>query len=95
MACLLKPAGGKFLSRLGEILNRTFPGHSDWNFRTPLSRRTYAIGVVVIFACVYLQYFIKDLGHIVSAVVIYGIPVAAASYLFGTPILSRAFRNNL
>ncbi|MFB3888713.1 MAG: lysostaphin resistance A-like protein [Candidatus Bathyarchaeia archaeon] len=59
----------------------------------PLSKLLYVTGIIVIFAAVYSQYFI-ELGRIGGFLVVYGIPVAVVSLLFGRELLRRAGKNN-
>ena len=59
----------------------------------PLPKKLYIIGVVVIFASVYSQYFIK-LGTVLEFLVVYGIPVAIISLIFGRKLLQNAGKNN-
>ncbi len=59
----------------------------------PLSKPLYVVGVIVIFAAVYVQYFV-DLGPIVGYLVVYGVPIAVASLFFGREVLRRAAKNN-
>ena len=58
-----------------------------------LPKKFYFIGVVVIFLCVYSQYFIRY-GSITGYLVVYGIPVLVVSLLFGKQLLHRAGKNN-
>jgi membrane protease YdiL (CAAX protease family) len=59
----------------------------------PLSISLYIVGVIVIFLTVYVQYFIH-LGTITGYLVVYGVPVAVVSVIFGKQIFSRAGKNN-
>jgi membrane protease YdiL (CAAX protease family) len=58
-----------------------------------LPKKLYIIGVVVIFAVIYSQYFISMKGAVVLLVV-YGIPVVVTSLFFGRELLRRAGKNN-
>jgi len=58
-----------------------------------LPKKLYIIGIVVIFAAVYSQYFIK-LGQVLGFLVVYGIPVAVISLIFGKQLLQNAGKNN-
>jgi membrane protease YdiL (CAAX protease family) len=58
-----------------------------------LPKKLYIIGIVVIFVCVYAQYFVK-LGQITGYFVVYGIPILVVSLLFGKEMLQRAAKNN-
>jgi len=59
----------------------------------PLPKTLYILGVLVIFAAVYLPYFV-ELGQVVGNLVVYGLPVAVVSLFFGREILRRAGKNN-
>ena len=59
----------------------------------PLPKKFYVIGVIVIFLTVYSQYFVRY-GVITGYLVVYGVPVAVATLLFGRQLLSRAAKNN-
>ena len=59
----------------------------------PLPKKLYLLGVLVIFVCVYSQYFIRY-GAITGYLVVYGIPIIVVSLLFGRQLLQRAFKNN-
>ena len=58
-----------------------------------LPKKLYLIGVVVIYLCVYSQYFIHYVS-ITGYLVVYGIPVLVVSLIFGRQLLQRAFKNN-
>jgi membrane protease YdiL (CAAX protease family) len=64
-----------------------------WSDEKPLHPALYVVGLVAIFACVYVQYFVP-LGAVEGYLVVYGIPVAIASLIFGKQILRRAAKNN-
>ncbi len=57
-----------------------------------LPKKLYALGVIVIFAAVYSQYFIK-LGQVTGYLVVYGIPVLVVSLMFGREMLQKANKN--
>ncbi len=59
----------------------------------PLRKGLYLIGVIVIFAAVYSQYFLPIHG-VVGFLVVYGIPVLVVSLIFGRELLRRAGKNN-
>lgn len=59
----------------------------------PLRKILYIIGIIVIFAAVYVQYFVH-LGSIVGYLVVYGVPIVVTSLLFGKQILKHAAKNN-
>ena len=60
---------------------------------SPLPKKFYLIGVLVIFLSVYSQYFIRY-GSITGYLVVYGIPVLVVSLMFGRQLLHRAGKNN-
>jgi membrane protease YdiL (CAAX protease family) len=57
-----------------------------------LPKKLYLLGVLVIFAAVYSQYFIK-LGQVTGYLVVYGIPVLVVSLMFGREMLQKANQN--
>ncbi len=57
-----------------------------------LPKKLYIIGILVIFVCVYAQYFVK-LGQITGYLVVYGIPILVVSLMFGKEMLQRAAKN--
>jgi len=59
----------------------------------PLSKVLYAIGVAVIFLCVFSQYFFH-LGTVMGYLVVYGVPILVVSLIFGKPLLKKAARNS-
>jgi membrane protease YdiL (CAAX protease family) len=59
----------------------------------PLSKTLYIIGIIVIFAAVYSQYFVH-LGSITGYLVVYGIPIVVATIFFGKQIFKHAAKNN-
>jgi membrane protease YdiL (CAAX protease family) len=58
-----------------------------------LPKKLYLLGVIVIFAAVYSQYFISIKGAL-GFLVVYGIPIAVTSLFFGRELLQRAGKNN-
>lgn len=58
----------------------------------PLSVGLYVVGLVVVFAVVYLQYFVR-LGQVAGYLVVYGVPVVVVSLLCGREVLGRAAKN--
>ncbi len=60
----------------------------------PLSISRYIIGIAVIFIAVYVPYFVNVGSEVVGYLIVYGIPIAVVSVLFGRQILSRAAKNN-
>jgi membrane protease YdiL (CAAX protease family) len=65
-----------------------------FSFEKPLSKKSYILGILTIFVCVYSQYFVRY-GQIFGFLVVYGIPVLVVSLLFGRQMLSRAAKNNV
>jgi membrane protease YdiL (CAAX protease family) len=59
----------------------------------PLSKLLYIVGLVVIFAAVYSQYFVR-LGSVLGYIVVYGVPAAVATIIFGREILKHTAKNN-
>jgi membrane protease YdiL (CAAX protease family) len=57
-----------------------------------LSGKSYFVGLLIIFAAVYSQYLVH-LGTVLGFLVVYGIPVAVISAIFGQEIIKKA-RNN-
>ena len=49
----------------------------------PLSKSLYVIGVLVIFAAVYLPYIVPVSSAIEDYLIVYGIPIAVVSVIFG------------
>lgn len=61
---------------------------------THLSKKNYLIGLVVIFAAAYSQYFLPNLHLIVGLLLVYGIPIVIIGYFWGRQIL-RKFTNRM
>ena len=59
----------------------------------PVLKRSYIIGLLVIFASIYSQYALKGLSPILAAFVIYGIPILTTIILWGSSITRRAFNH--
>jgi len=59
----------------------------------PIPKRSYLIGLLVIFASIYSQYAIGGLGPILGASLIYGIPILTTIILWGSSITRRAFNH--
>lgn len=57
-----------------------------------LPMKMYILGVIVIFAAVYSQYFVK-LGQVTGYLVVYGMPIVVVSLMFGKELLQRASKN--
>jgi len=68
-------------SRIGE----------NGGLEKPIPKRSYIIGLLVIFASIYSQYAIKGLGPIFGTFIIYGIPILTTIILWGSSIIRRAF----
>jgi len=54
----------------------------------------YVIGLIMIFATAYGQYFVS-LGAIPDILLVYGLPIAFGTVVFGREIFKRAAKNNL
>jgi membrane protease YdiL (CAAX protease family) len=59
--------------------------------KNPLTLLRYLIGVVIIFLCIYSQYLLQGVDIRIEIVIVYGIPLILISYLWGEPILRKAF----
>jgi len=55
-----------------------------------ITKKSYLIGLLIIFASVYSQYLIGGFGPIFGFLVVYGIPVLATGLLWGSAIIRRA-----
>ncbi len=56
-----------------------------------ITKKTYLVGLVIIFAAVYSQYVIpQGFGLVLGFLVVYGIPVVATGLLWGRAIIRRA-----
>jgi membrane protease YdiL (CAAX protease family) len=56
----------------------------------PITRRSYLIGLLVIFACAYSQYVTAGFGPILGMVVVYGIPILVTGWLWGRGTIGKA-----
>lgn len=54
-------------------------------------KKSYIIGLIVIFACVYSQYLGFHFGPIFGVLIVYGIPILVITLLWGTTIIKRSF----
>lgn len=63
------------------------------NFQRSISFRAFLVGILVITIAAFSQYLI-DLGTIVDFLIVYGIPVAVISILWGRPILKRGLHHS-
>jgi membrane protease YdiL (CAAX protease family) len=57
-----------------------------------LSGKSYIVGLLIIFAAVYSQYLVP-LGTFLGFLVVYGLPVAVISAIFGKEIMKKAKNN--
>lgn len=57
----------------------------------PITKKSYLVGLCVVFASVYSQYFIEGLHPILGIIIIYGVPLLATSLLWGSEIIRKAF----
>lgn len=76
-----------------KILKETFQSKYNERREYPLSRRGYLLGLAIIFASAYSQYLIKGFGPMLALLIVYGVPVSVASFLFGRAIVRGAFRH--
>ncbi len=58
-----------------------------------LSVAAYLLGLFVVFACSYSQYFVRGIGLAAGAFWVYGISIAFIAPVYGRAILRRAFRH--
>lgn len=68
----------------------------DWDEKdvhSGLTSKSYLLGVLVIFASSYSQYFIPGIGLIGGAFLVYGISIVVIASIYGKPILRKAFRH--
>jgi membrane protease YdiL (CAAX protease family) len=59
-------------------------------FEKPVTRRSYIVGLVVLFAAAYSQYLIEGLGLIDGMLIVYGIPILCTALLWRSMIIRRA-----
>jgi len=59
-----------------------------------MSKRTYFIGLLILFASAYSQYLVRGLSPISGMLVVYGIPILATGILWGRAIVRRALGHN-
>jgi membrane protease YdiL (CAAX protease family) len=76
------------------MLKMTFPINDGESGEYPLTKRGYWVGLSIILASAYSQYLVQGLGPLLVMLFVYGAPIGAVSYLFGFPILRKAFRHN-
>ncbi len=59
----------------------------------PITKKSYLIGLSIVFASAYSQYLIGDFDPILGIFIIYGVPLLATSLLWGSEIVRKAFNN--
>ncbi len=59
-----------------------------------ITKITYVIGLLIIFASVFSQYIFGSFGLILGLLIVYGIPVLATILLGGTSIIKKAFNHS-
>lgn len=64
-------------------------------FSKPITKKSYLVGLLIIFAAAYSQYLIGGLGLIFGLLVVYGVPLLAVSLLWGRTIARSAFNHTL
>jgi membrane protease YdiL (CAAX protease family) len=69
------------------------PNNSGERKENPLTQRGYLIGLSIIFASAYSQYLVIGFGTLFALLIVYGVPISVASFLFGSVILRRAFNH--
>jgi membrane protease YdiL (CAAX protease family) len=60
-----------------------------------ITKRTYFVGLIVIFASAYSQYLVRGFDLASGMLVVYGIPLVITSVLYGRAIAQRAFNRTL
>lgn len=60
-----------------------------------LSKPAYFLGLAVVLAVIYSQYFFHFKNIFASFLIIYGVPIFFVTFVSGWVILKKAFRNNL
>jgi membrane protease YdiL (CAAX protease family) len=63
------------------------------NEKKRLSGRLYILGLIIVFISAYSQYFFNELNPIIKFILVYGIPIVTISFLWGSQIIKKAFRN--
>ncbi len=61
----------------------------------PITKKSYLIGLLIIFAAAYSQYLIGGLGFIVGLLIVYGVPLLAVNLLCGFTIARSVFNHTL
>jgi hypothetical protein len=57
----------------------------------PITKKSYLVGLCILFASAYSQYLIEDFNPILGIIIIYGVPLLATSLLWGSEIIRKAF----
>jgi membrane protease YdiL (CAAX protease family) len=63
------------------------------SLKKPITKRSYLIGLFIIFASSYSQYIFGGFGPILGIFIVYGVPVLAVSLLCELAIIRRALNN--
>jgi membrane protease YdiL (CAAX protease family) len=58
-----------------------------------LTKAWYLVGLLVILGAAYAQYVVKHLGLIFGYFLVYGIPIIITSWIFGSTIIHKAFKD--
>jgi membrane protease YdiL (CAAX protease family) len=75
-------------SRVGRIWTTlTAKGDKD---RRELTRKSYVIGLVVLFGTAYSQYSFGKIGPVLGILLVYGIPILATMLLWGRTIIRKS-----
>lgn len=75
-------------SRVGRIWTAlTAKGDKD---RRELTRKSYVIGLVVLFGTAYSQYSFGKIGPVLGILLVYGIPILATMLLWGRTIIRKS-----
>lgn len=60
--------------------------------RDSITKKKYVIGLLVVFASAYSQYLFRSFGPVIGILLVYGIPLLTTTYLWGSAIVKKAFR---
>ncbi len=60
-----------------------------------ISKQTYIVGLLILFASAYSQYFFRGGNSIFRMIIVYGIPFVAVSIFWGSVIIKRALHHTL
>jgi membrane protease YdiL (CAAX protease family) len=63
------------------------------NSSNPVGKARYLVGLLIILGAAYSQYFFGGFGPVSGLLVVYSIPILAASILWGRAIIRRAAKN--